>query len=311
MGNAAYRIKNTLYRSGMRILMPGLARQMLKEGNLALPEDSAPAARGAAPPPEFIQIEDRDANVTIFAFSGLDVLYAGLARYEFRRVLHELHIEANFVFVRDVQRMGFQLKPDGSPGGLEFYAAELLRVKNLLGAGRNIAIGSSIGGWAAFLFATMCEIDEVILFGAAFNMDGFSAPSMLRRTALNFRLLLTEPGAYVELIIVTLAARRTRRNFVSRIGEENIPKPLELYKTASVKPAITLFYGIKSLPDKNQAMLLRGYPKTRLIPLPTGRHNTPAFLKQQGALVDRIAEALSNPPRGDGHGPIHQCTSLR
>jgi hypothetical protein len=296
MGNIAYRIKNGLYRSGMRILMPDLARQMLKEGNLSLPKDSAAPAEGATPPPEFIHIKNRGADITVFAFAGLDVLYAGMARYEFHRILHQLHIDANLVLVRDVQRMGFQLKPDGSPGGPEFYGAELLRVKNLLGATRNIAIGSSIGGSAAFFFGTLCEMDEVILFGAAFNLDGFSTRSMLRRTALNIRLLLTEPRAYVELFVVTLAARWARKNFISRIGEENISKPLELYENAAVRPAITLFYGVESLPDKSQAMLLLGYPETRLIPLPTGRHNIPAFLKQQGILTARIAEALNNPP---------------
>ena len=296
MSKTAYRIKNALYRSGMRILMPDLARQMLEEGNFSLPKDSALSGEGAAPPPEFIHIENRCANVTIFAFAGLDVLYAGLARYEFQRVLHQLDIDANLVLVRDVRRMGFQLKPDGSPGGPEFYAAELLRVKETLAASRNIAIGSSIGGTAAFMFGTLCEMDEVILFGAAFNLDGFCARSMLRRTTLNIRLLLTEPRAYVELLVVTLAARWVRRSFVGSIGEENISKPVELYDKAAVKPAITLFYGIGSLPDKSQAMLLLGYPKTRLIPLSTGRHNTPAYLKQQGKLTASIAEALNNPP---------------
>ena len=298
MPQTLYRVKNALYRCGMRVFMPDLARQMAQEGNLALPRDGALLPDGSASAPEFMQVEDNGANVTIFAFSGLDVLYAGLARYEFGRVLHQLDIEANLVFVRDVHRMGFQLKPDGTVGGPAFYAAELLHVKNRLGARRNIAIGSSIGGSAAFLFGTLCEMDEVILFGAAFNLDGFAAPSMLRRTALNWRQLLAEPRAYVELLIVTLAARWARKNFARRVGEENISRPLEIFKRAAVKPAVTLFYGVESLPDKSQAMLIRSCPKTCLVPLPTGRHNTPAFLKKQGTLAAHIAEALNNPPRG-------------
>lgn len=290
MKRAIYNIKNMLYCCGMRIFMPDLARQMSIEGNLELPRDDAPLSL------DFMHVEDRGAEITIFAFSGLDVLYAGLARFEFKNVLHQLGVDANFVFVRDVQRMGFQLRPDGSPGGMEFYAGEINRVKEKLGAQRNIAIGSSIGGSAAFAFGALCAMDELVIFGAAFNLDGFSAPAMLRHVLLDFRQLLTEPRAYAELLIVTLSARWARKHLGKHIGEENLPKPLELYERMPVKPAITLFYGAKSLPDSNQAMLIKDCPRTRLVPLPTGRHNTPAFLRKRGALAARIAEALSTTP---------------
>jgi pimeloyl-ACP methyl ester carboxylesterase len=270
--------------------MPDLARQMQEEGNFALPDDQA------APAGEFMDIEDRGAGVTIFAFAGLDVLYAGFARYEFRGVLHRLGIDANLVFVRDVQRMAYQLRPDGSVGGPAFYADELVRVKETLGARRNIAIGSSIGGAAAFAFGAQCGMDEVVMFGAFFNLEGFTAPSMLARTVFNFRQLAMEPRAYVELLVVTLAGRWARKAIIQRLGEENLSKPLDIYQQAVTKPAVTLFYGIGSWPDTSQAKLIEGYPKTRLVPLPTGRHNTPSFLKQRGTLEATLAEALLNPP---------------
>lgn len=285
-----YRIKNTLYRGGMRLLMPDLARQMEQEGNFALPTG------GQTAPPEYIRVEDNGADTTIFAFSGLDVLYAGLARYEFQRVLHQLGTKANFVFIRDVHRMGFQLRPDGTAGGLDFYAAEIMRVKESLGARRNVAIGSSIGGSAAFAFGVKCQMDEIVIFGAAFSVDAFTTLSVLAKTLGNIRVLIREPRAYFELLIVTLAARWTRKNLVRRVGEENVTKPLRLYAESNVKPAITLFYGANSPPDAKQAQLLTDFQRARLVPLPTGRHNTPSFLKSRGELAARIAEALENPP---------------
>jgi len=290
MKELIYTIKNTLYRGGMRIFMPDLARQMAAEGNLALPKD------GEAPSLEYIKVEDNGADTTIFAFSGLDVLYAGLARYEFQRVLHQLGTDANFVFVRDVHRMGFQLKPDGSHGGMAFYRDEINRVKAELGSSRNIAIGSSIGGSAAFCLGSSCGLDELVLFGAAFNLDGFSGQETLWKVVRDYRLLLREPRAYFELLVVTFAARWALKNLEKRFGIDNIPKPLEVYDSAPRKPAITLLYGESSAPDVGQAELIRDFPRTRLVPLPTGRHNTPAFLKERGELADRIAHALANPP---------------
>lgn len=290
MSSMRYRTKNFFYRCGMRIFMPDLARQLLHEGLFALPRPGEQASH------EFMRVENNGADTTIFAFSGLDVLYAGLARYEFQNVLRQLDTTANFVFVRDIHRMGFQLKPDGSPGGVPYYTAAIQRARAELGAHRNIAIGSSIGGSAAFSFGVTCGMEAVVIFGAAFNMEGFTAPETLRRTLCDWRLLFSEPRAYAELLIVTLAARWARGNLTRRLGEDNIAKPLELYAHAPLKPAITLLYGARSMPDASQAELIRNYPNTRLVPLPTGRHNTPAFLKQRGELASRIAEALEHPP---------------
>lgn len=291
MSAITYRLKNFGYRFGMRMFMPDLARQMEQDGLLDLPRD------GEAPKIEFMKIEDNGADLTIFAFSGLDVLFAGLARYEFQKVLHDLNLNANFVFLRDIHRMGFQLTPDGQPGGPKFYTEAIAQTMKDLGASRNIAIGSSIGGSVAFAFGSAVGMDELILFGAALNMDGFSAPGMLRKCLFDVRQLVREPRAYAELLIVTLAARWARKGLAKKVGEENLSMPLDVYARAEKKPAVTLLYGETAWPDVGQAQLLRPLPRTRLVPLPTGRHNTPAFLKARGELAKYIADAIANVPR--------------
>jgi pimeloyl-ACP methyl ester carboxylesterase len=278
------RIKNTLFQGAMKIFMPDLARQMAAEGVFELDN---------AAQPEWIRVEDNGADVTIFAFSGLDVLYAGLARYEFQNALHKLDTKANYVFLRDVHRMGFCLKPDGTPGGHDFYVEEINRVKRELGATHNIAIGSSIGGSIAFYLGTRCNLEQLVIFGAAFTLDGFTKPAVARKTFFDLRQLVREPRAYFELIIVTLSAAWAARQLTKRFGAENIPRPLDAYAAADAKPAITLYYGETAWPDVRHAEMLPETETVRRIPLPTGRHNTPAFLKQRGELSDALTQSIA------------------
>jgi pimeloyl-ACP methyl ester carboxylesterase len=220
------------------------------------------------------------------------VLYAGLARYEFQKVLHSLNLQANFVFVRDVHRIGFHLRPDGSPGGLAFYEEHLRDVMQRLGSSRNIAIGSSIGGGAALYFGTRCAMSQLIIFGAAFTLDGFTAPGTLLKTIFDVKKIFVEPRAYAEMLIVSISALWGSRQLAKRFGAENVARPLDVYRAAEPRPMVTLFYGATAWPDVRQAAMLGAIPGTTLIPLPTGRHNTPSFLKQHGRLADAIAQAI-------------------
>jgi pimeloyl-ACP methyl ester carboxylesterase len=283
------RILNTLFRLGMRLLMPDLAKQMDQEGLLTLDP-----AKAAGENPEFLRVEDNGADLTIFVFSGLDVLYAGLARFEFQGTLRHLDRKANLVFVRDVHRLCFHVQPDGTPGGLAFFEAEISAVKERLGATQNIAVGSSIGGSAAFYFGTRCQMDQVVLFGAAFEVDCFTAPRMVARTVFDVRKLFTEPRAYVEMLVVTLSAVWGSRQLTKRFGHDGLMNPLEEYRRAQPRPRVSLFYGKTAWPDARQAQLLRDIDSNAaLMPLPTGRHNTPSFLKQRGELGQRLAEAIA------------------
>lgn len=285
MSSLLYKIKNFGYRFGMRLFMPDLAREMKTEGLFDLPTDDVPTG-------DFIKVENNGADLTIFAFSGLDVLFAGLPRFEFQRVLRQLGKEANFVFMRDLNRLAFQLKPDGSPGGPEYWAEVILKLKNEIGATRNVAVGSSVGASAAFAFGVSAEMDDIILFGPLFKVEGFADPKVLWKSLFDGKKLFTEPRGYAESLIVSLAGRWGRKSLNKRLGEENVMDPLAWYEAASKKPFITVIYGETSWPDVSQAELLKGFPRTRHVALPTGRHNTPAYLKSRGELASQLAEAL-------------------
>lgn len=285
MKNAISAIKNSGFRGAMRLFMPDLARQMQAEGVFD-------ANTGVYTEADCIRIEDNGADITVLAFSGLDVLYAGLARYEFQNALHALGKSANYVFVRDPHRIGFHLTPEGNPGGLAYYEALITRTMSALGATRNIAIGSSIGGSAAFYFGTRCRMDQVLIFGAAFEVGTFTKPHILARTLCDIPKLFREPRAYFEMLIVTIAAAWAGRQLTRRFGAENVARPLDIYAATTHRPDITLFYGATAWPDAAQAQQLAAISNARLIPLPTGRHNTPAFLKQHGQLSACLAREI-------------------
>lgn len=269
------------------LFMPDLARQMKAEGLFDKPE---PAST-----PEYMVVENNGADVTIFSFSGFDVLYAGFARFEFQRVLKQIGCNANFVFIRDIHRLGFHFTPDNQPGGLEFFEREINRVKEELGAKHNIAVGSSSGGSAALWFSTRCNMDEAILFGAVLKAHSFLKPEHLLMTFFNMGMLLREPRAYFELLMVTIGAWWGSKPLLKRMGSTSgLMNPLEAYTAAQASaPKITFYYGARSVTDAWHAKMMQPFDKVRLVPLPTARHNTPAFLKQRGQLAMALEAGMT------------------
>jgi hypothetical protein len=283
--------ENRVTRWAVGLFMPDLAKQMDAEGLFK--------KKAEGDKPEYMVVEDNEAEVTIFSFSGFDVLYAGFARFEFQRVLQQLGCKANLVFIRDPNRTGFHATPENGLGGLEFYEREVNTVKEQLGAKRNIAIGSSSGGAAALWFATRCEMDEAVVFGASLTADGFLHPRHLCATLLNLRQLLREPSAYFELMLVTLGAWWGAKPLCRRFGQHMLMNPLETYRDNNTnRPRVTFYYGAKSPTDAWHAHMMEEFEQVRLVALPTGRHNTPAFLKERGQLAMAIQAGLNlDPPR--------------
>lgn len=269
-------------------LMPDLNKQMAMEGLF----DAPTTASGTL---EHVLVEDNGADVTVFSFSGFDILFAGQARFEFRNALQGLGQNANFVFIRDIQRTGFHLAPDKSKDGLAFYEAEVTRIKSELGAKRNIAIGSSSGGMAALWFGARCGLDEAVVFGAALTPWGFMRAPNVARMLFNIPLLWREPSAYTELLTIMMGAFWGTPPLLWRFGRAKMMDPLQALQMRKESPLkITYFYGRHSVGDAWHAAMLRDVPAVRLVPLPTGRHNTPAYLKDRGQLGMSLDAALAD-----------------
>lgn len=272
----------------LRIFMPDLAQRMAAEHQFEV-EDSAVSALEEA---NYIRIEDRGAPVTIFVFSGLDVLYAGLARYEFQGVLKQLGFDVNLVFLRDCQRCVFHVHPDGRPHGDVFYENVINEVKERLGAEHNIALGSSIGGTAAFIFGTRCGFDQIISFGTPFEFDVYSRPRRLLGSLFDFKKLFKEPSGYWEMMLITFAALWAVGHLMRRSGVTEVPDILGDYRRLEKRPYISAFYGDTAWPDVEQVQYLKEFPEVTVLPVSTGRHNTPVVLRQRGIFAETMAREV-------------------
>ena len=280
-------LKNTAFQLSMRIFMPGLAKQMRQEGTFELKEGAEVAEE------EYMLVEDRGADVTVFAFSGIDVLFAGMGRFEFRKLLENIGQEYNLVFLRDLQRFAYHIAPDGSLNGVEFHTKVINEAKARLGAKTNIALGSSSGGQAAFYFATVCGMDGILAFGPAFPVTVYTRAWYQLQTWFDLFHLLREPVGYFEIILVTIGALYQKRAFIKKMGEKlTFWNVMKTYEEASPRPPATVFYGRFAPPDARQAKLIERFEEVKLIPLDTGRHNSPAYLKEKGMLGEYVSREI-------------------
>ena len=251
----------------LRVFMPDLAQRMDAEGQFEVRDSAIDALEEA----NYMRIEDNGAPITIFIFSGLDVLYAGMARYEFQGILRKLDVDANLVFLRDCQRAAFFATPDGKPGGDQFYADVINEVKTRLGATHNIALGSSIGGTAAIIFGTRCHFDHIISFGSPFEFDVYSRPRRILGSLFDLKKFFTEPSGYWEMLLVTSASFWAVGQLLRRAAMKEVPDILGAYRRAEPRPHISAFYGETAWPDVEQVQRLKEFPEVTL----TARVNRP------------------------------------
>lgn len=285
---SSHGVINSIFRVSTRLFLPDLARQMEAEGTFQI--DANP--EGALCEADYMRVEDFGADTTIFVFSGLDILYAGLARYEFQKVLRQIGVRANFVFLRDCQRSGFFVRPDGEPGGEAFYEDLIATLIERLGSSHNIALGSSIGGTSAIMYGTRCGMQHIITFGAPFEIDVYTKPRRFLRSLFDIKKLFTEPLGYMEILLVTVASGWAVRQILNRADLEKVPDLIGEFRNAPVRPQVSAFYGATAWPDVEQAQYLDGFSEVTLLPVPTGRHNSPAFMKKKGYFATSIAREI-------------------
>lgn len=237
---------------------------------------------------QYMLVEDRGSDVTIFCFAGLAVLFAGLPTFEFRRLLKQHGDDYNLVFFRDIRRSAYHLTPSGEVGGLAFYEGKVREVMARLGSSYNVALGASAGGGAAFYFGTRCGMDQIVTFSPGFPGTVYIEPKAQLHTYFNLKKLVTDPKAYIEILLVTLGCLWVVRSLVSRIGD-NYWNVRETYRTfRTPRPRSTIFYGAGCRPDANQARMMAEFPEVKTVALPCGNHNCASHLKQRGALGEAI-----------------------
>ena len=291
-------LKEKVFRILTRIFLPSLARNMEEEGTFKVFEGE----NAISNEDDYFRIENRGADVTLVIFSGMDVLFAGEPRFEMRKQLAGLGHNANLVFVRDLRRLAYHVAPDGQPNGLEYYTRKLREIMDRLGAKHHVALGASGGGSAAFYFGARCGMDHVIAFSPAFPFTVWTGWGPQLRALADVKKLLTHPLEYMEVLLVALSA-----NLISHLAHKHIPAdevwdvPGAFENANGGRPKGTIFYGERCGPDAQQASLVRSrLPEIKLVPVPTGRHNCPGYLKERGRLAPALHEEIRSVLRDRG-----------
>ena len=285
-------IQEIIFKVASRIFLPDLVKQMKAEGMYHMKTEAPVASLEDA---DFMYIEDNQADVTIVTFTGPDVLYMGHSKHHLLGVIKRAARRfggANLVFLRDPQRVGFMLRPDGEQGGLEYYAGVVQETMERLGASHNVAIGASWGGSVAHYIAYRCGMDQVITFSALYNTNTYLGWRNTLKSVLNLKLLFQESAAYFEVLTVTVSTWWCFEDIKKKVKGE-VPDLIEMYRGLEKKPVMTLYYGAHALPDAGQSKLMRVFPEVKQVPLPTGRHNIPGYLYGRKQLDKVIAAEIS------------------
>lgn len=278
-------MKNMLFKWAARLFVPDVAANMAREGTM---DTSAPDAADE----QFMVVEDNGSDVTVFCWAGMAVLFAGMPAFEFRKLLVGQGDRFNLVFFRDLRRIGYMEKPDGSDGGVEFFQDKCQEIMDRLDSRYNICVGASAGASTAIFFGSRLKMDHVIAFGPIFDADLYTDGKQQLRHYLNLKLLFTEPQAWFEVIMMMLGAYAVKNKMRKRFGPEAINDVVAAYQNAQPRPKATVFHGKYCEPDRVQAHLLDPYPEVEFMPVETGRHNVAAVLKKQGKLADSIVDAI-------------------
>ncbi len=296
-------LKEKAFQALTRMFLPSLARNMEEEGTFKVFEGENAISNEA----DYFRIEDRGADVTIVIFSGMDVLFAGEPRFEMRKQLAGLGHETNLVFLRDLRRMAYHVAPDGQPNGLEYYTQKVQEICDRLGATHHVAMGASGGGSAAFYFGVRCNMDHVIAFSPAFPPTVWTGWKPQLRALCDVKALFSRPKDYIEVVLVALAANVITHWCSKELGDTELFDVLSVYENANPRPIGTIFYGERCRPDANQADYVKHLSEIKLVPVPTGRHNCPGFLKERGKLASALHEEIRAVlrERGFSVGPAH------
>ena len=279
-------VTERIFRWAARLFDPGMAKNMERSGAAQLNEFTDEDIS------DFVEVIDRGSDVTIFSFAGLAVLFAGLPSFEFRRLLESSGEDYNLVFFRDIRRSCYHVRPDGEPGGLEFYEVQVRRVIESLGSTYNVGVGVSVGGSAAFYFGARCGFDQIVTFSPGYPLTVYCGALNQLQTYFNPVRFFRSPKAYAELILVTIGSAWSYKRLCKTIGKDAIWPVIDAYEACDPRPRAAVYYGRGCRPDARQAALMADLAEVDCIALPTMYHNCAGYLKGQDKLGSTILEQV-------------------
>jgi pimeloyl-ACP methyl ester carboxylesterase len=237
-------------------------------------------------------VEDHGSPITVFSFSGAAERIGRIPAFEFRSSLRKAGADYNLVFFRDIHSSFYHATPEGSPGGLDFFAGQVNALIESLSASHNVAIGCSMGGSAAIYFAARCRLDQVVAFSPIFPLPGYDSAWIWLQELSKLSILLRSPVSYLRSIISQFILHLLYKRGTRYTGGEHLCSFDDPYKCNENAPDVTIYYAERFVTDTRHAHVLSGYPVVRCVALRTADHVTPRYLKKRGRLVSSITEPI-------------------
>jgi len=210
--------------------------------------------------------------VLVVAFGGINHgIGVGAPPFEFLRSLSAQGCDT--VFLRDASQAWYQLGIDG-------VAADVLGLAHWLrqrrrGYKRTVAVGNSMGGYAALLLGSLAELDITIAFSPQTTIAAAD------RTALGDR-------RWQPLIERIYADATDGRYHDVRMA---------LASSSASERASLLFFGAACREDAAHAMRLAGEPNCHLFAVKDSTHQAVRVLRDSGILA-RVFDIVCNPGIG-------------
>jgi hypothetical protein len=236
--------------------------------------------------------ENWGSPITVIAFAGMDVRFGGMPRFEFQKLFSRLENKYNLIFVRDVQRSGYYLTPQGKKDGLSYYQEAIQKAFSHLPPSFNVTFGLSGGGMAPFLLSNRLPIHKIIAFNPCFPPELYASENLFR-LFIRFPLLLSDPYSYFESFLVMLSARGMWNRLCRLVERKDILDPLQCYlSTLPEPPPASIYFSQYHPPDFKQAMRIKGIPSITLKPVNTDRHICLRLLKKRGELMPLLHDEI-------------------
>jgi hypothetical protein len=209
------------------------------------------------------------APVLIVAFGGINHgIGVGMPPFEFLRSLSAHGCDA--IFVRDPRQAWYQLGIDGVGADVAGIVDWLRR--RCRGYARTVAVGNSMGGYAALLLGRLAGLDVAIAFNPQTTI---AAPD---RALLNDR-------RWQPLIERVQAQSGDTRYHDVRAALAN---------SSGSRPQSLLFFGADSCEDAAHAMRLAGDPGCHLFAVRNSRHQAVKLLRD-GGILTRMFSMICDP----------------
>lgn len=210
------------------------------------------------------------SNTMLIAFGGIS---GGLSIpiFEFFNITSDVPVKK--IFIRDLNQAWYHNGIPNVGKDIDEIAAWLKTKITKQGIKRVVMMGSSAGGYAALLFGTLLEVDQVFAFAPQTFLDSYNR-SVYRDK--RYQQENTQLYAWLE-------QNKSKYHYLDL---------KKILSKSSLKTELNIYYCENTRLDKYHAYHLKDCKNVTLYSYPEGGHSIVKWLRDQGKLTEIISNAV-------------------